>query len=143
MYRFADKTKTYKCLIPKKFQRRCMYSYSHNLFCILSPRPLNSAKLKCSSKTFQLCMLGCSFSDVLILTPLSSSELSLDKTFVLFWGAYHVVSTVPYPLQGSQVTITPEKTLKRGFVCAHFSLHDPLSLSLSSQSVFSFRFLQY
>ena len=34
---------------------------------------------------------------------------SWDKTFVLFWGAYHVVSTVPYPLQGSQVTITPEK----------------------------------
>jgi hypothetical protein len=31
------------------------------------------------------------------------------KTFVLFWGAYHAVSTVPYPLQGSQVTITPEK----------------------------------
>jgi hypothetical protein len=33
----------------------------------------------------------------------------LDKTFVLFWGAYHAVSTVPYPVQGSQVTITPEK----------------------------------
>jgi hypothetical protein len=36
-------------------------------------------------------------------------NVSLDKTFVLFWGAYHAVSTVPYPLQGSQVTITPEK----------------------------------
>ena len=23
---------------------------------------------------------------------------SLDKTFVLFWGAYHAVSTVPYPV---------------------------------------------
>ncbi len=37
---------------------------------------------------------------------------SLDKTFktfVLFWGAYHTVSTVPYPVEGSQDTITPEK----------------------------------
>ena len=24
----------------------------------------------------------------------------LDKTFVLFWGAYHAVSTVPYPYRG-------------------------------------------
>jgi hypothetical protein len=35
--------------------------------------------------------------------------LSSDKTFILFWGAYHAVSTVPYPVQGSQVIITPEK----------------------------------
>ena len=74
--------------------------------------------------------------DLPILIPTICVLLSLDKTFVLFWGAYHVVSTVPYPLQGSQVTITPEKTLKRGFVCAHFSLHDPLSLSLSPVKVF-------
>jgi hypothetical protein len=37
------------------------------------------------------------------------AQFYLDKTFVLFWGAYHAVSTVPYPVQGSQVIITPEK----------------------------------
>ena len=40
---------------------------------LFSPHTLNSAKLKCCSKTFQFRMLGCSFSDALILTPLSSS----------------------------------------------------------------------
>jgi hypothetical protein len=39
----------------------------------------------------------------------SGQNFKFDKTFVLFWGAYHTVSTVPYPVQGSQVTIPPEK----------------------------------
>ena len=37
--------------------------------------------------------------------------LSLDKTFVLFWGTYHRF-TVPYPVEGSQVTITPNLFLQ-------------------------------
>ena len=52
------------------------------------------------------------------------------RNFCFVLGGLSRCFTVPYPLQGSQVTITPEKILK-GFVCAHFSLHNSLSLSLS------------
>jgi hypothetical protein len=35
-----------------------------------------------------------------LICHLGSFILDLDKTFVLFWGAYHDVSTAPYPVQG-------------------------------------------
>ena len=37
----------------------------------------------------------------LVLTTVINHHLnvSLDKTFVLFWGGYHTVSTVPYPVE--------------------------------------------
>jgi hypothetical protein len=55
-----------------KARRKYVLLFSQSLLNSL-PRMLSFAKLKCSSKTFQFRMLGCSFSGDLILTPLSSS----------------------------------------------------------------------
>jgi hypothetical protein len=71
---------------------------------------------------------------------------SLDKTFVLFWGAYHSVSTVPYPVQGSQVSASyhhNRETLKRARSCTLLSPQLSLSLIFTSQSLLAFVFSQY
>ena len=57
--------------------------------------------------TVETALVNCIVPDPLQPT-MHPHDSALDKTFVLFWGAYHVVST-PYPVQGSQVIITPEK----------------------------------
>jgi hypothetical protein len=78
------------------------------------------------------------FTSLLLFTHI---RISLNKTAVLFGGAYHAISTVPHPLQGSQVIITPDK-LYKGLVRAHSSIHNSLSLSLSPVKVFEVKHKQ-
>ena len=59
------------------------------------------------------------------------------QNFRLVLGGLSRCFTVPYPVQGSRVTITPEKHQKGSF-CAHFSFHNSVSLALSSQSFLAF-----
>ena len=107
----------------------CMYSYSHTLFWFLSPACSLLPNWNAFLKHFNLAMWGCLFSDALILGPLPSSLLSLDKTFVLFWGAYHAVSLFRSPCKESWLP-SQQRISKKGFF-VHTSLSLKLSLSLS------------
>ncbi len=71
---------------------------------------------------------------------LINSPIHQYKTFVLFWGAYHAVSTVPYLVQVRNLS-SHQRTSKRGlFVHTSLSTTLSLSLSLSSQSFLAFVF---
>ena len=80
----------------------------------------------------------------------------LDKNFVLIWGTYHTVFgknfrfvwgdlsrcfTVPYPVEGSQVIITPE-TNKKGLL-VYTSLTTTLHSSLSQNRGFYLSFFTF
>ena len=78
-----------------------MYSYSHIHFWVLSPACSLLPNWNAFLKHFKLAIRGCLFCGALILAPLPSSLLSLDKTFVLFWGAYHAVPMFRSPLKES------------------------------------------
>jgi hypothetical protein len=56
-------------------------------------------------------------------------SLSLYKTFVLFWGAYHAVSTVPYPVQVRKLS-SHQTNSKRGLF-----VHTSLSMALSKTRI--------
>ena len=79
----------------------CLYSYSHILFWVLSPACSLLPNWNAFLKHFNLAIRGCLFCSTLILAPLPSSLLSLDKTFVLFWGADHAVPMFRSPLKES------------------------------------------
>ena len=60
--------------------------------------------------------------------------LEKKKSLISFGWVYHAVSRhCSIPVQGSQDNITSGK-LQKGFVFAHFSLHNSLSLSPSEHS---------
>jgi hypothetical protein len=60
-----------------------------------------------------------------------------SRNFVLFWGAYHAVSTVPYRARFASYHHRRE-TLKRARLCTLLSLSHP-----HQSKSFSFRFIQY
>ena len=65
--------------------------------------------------------------------------LSLDKTFVLFWGAYHAVSLFHTPCKVRKLSSHQRNSKKGSFV--HTPLSTTLSISHFHQSKsFSFRF---
>ena len=65
----------------------------------------------------------------------------LDKTFVLFWGAYHAVSLFRSPWKGTW-SLSQQRISKR-FFCAHLSLYQALSLSLSQLCVLKVSFFLF
>jgi hypothetical protein len=150
----VDKTKMYKCLIQKKFQRRCMYSYSHNLFWVLSPACSLLPNWNALLKHFNLPCETAHSLDVLILDPSLAREsnpfvleskdfslLSLCETFVS--GGFFTLFHCSIPRARNPGNHHTRESLK-GLFCVHFSLYQTLStlstLSLSlSLAIVSFQ----
>jgi hypothetical protein len=117
---------------PKTFFSNSWLSFTlYHHSCSFPPTPvdISYSEKQLKEHHFFLIWYTMYYYHVFTGTKLVNPILSLYKTFVLFWGAYHTVSTVPYPVQVRKLS-SHQRNSKKGLFM-HNSLSMSFSLSLS------------